>query len=330
MIQMPTRRDQIVDKLREELGPIAYPVMSCDIIGRRDEPSPNGWGPPTSVDSRPAPRYQGILRTDTNELVSVMSDRYTLVPNETLIETTVQELGDFGHEVNVTKAELLNGGRQFFTELTFPNLSFTPDDGLEVGMQLLMGGSYDGTKRIWFQLGSFRFVCSNGMVVGTTLLECNQKHMGQNVMEQILNTIQGNLVPQLEQYQHHMGTNLLPIVNADKFQSFTKLDKLSSQLDAVRKPSILGWSDEVEAEVVEELGKALPLVPKRSRVAIVQACRTQYGLGVEGRLTKPWNFYNLCTYHISRNDHGRLSEFKRAEALSCVHRTVFANIQRAA
>jgi hypothetical protein len=52
-------------------------------------------------------------------------------------------------------------------------------------LQLLVTNSYDGTCSVTFQLGFFRFVCSNGLVVGTSFETIRVRHSGIDIKEKI-------------------------------------------------------------------------------------------------------------------------------------------------
>jgi hypothetical protein len=69
----------------------------------------------------------------------------------------------------------LNGERVMFRINLGQQWEFDPDRK-KVGLQILCRNSVDGSSAMRLQLGWFRFVCSNGMVVGVTLGRVRMVH----------------------------------------------------------------------------------------------------------------------------------------------------------
>jgi hypothetical protein len=66
---------------------------------------------------------------------------------------------------------------------TSPLLKFDSNDGVP---QLLLTNSHDGTSSVILQLGFFRIVCSNGLVVGKYLCEpVRIRHTAPNIEQEI-------------------------------------------------------------------------------------------------------------------------------------------------
>ena len=55
--------------------------------------------------------------------------------------------------------------------------AFTPDDGHSMALTFECFNSVDGTVPLFAAVGWFRFVCSNGLVVGTTSAKVRQRHL---------------------------------------------------------------------------------------------------------------------------------------------------------
>ncbi len=54
--------------------------------------------------------------------------------------------------------------------------AFTPDDGQAMALTFELFNSVDGSVPLMAAVGWFRFVCSNGLVVGTTSAKVRQRH----------------------------------------------------------------------------------------------------------------------------------------------------------
>jgi len=59
----------------------------------------------------------------------------------------------------------------------------------DVKLQLIVTNSFDGSSTFKIQLGFFRFVCSNGMIVGETLESYAHKHTGM-ILEELDESIE--------------------------------------------------------------------------------------------------------------------------------------------
>ena len=54
-------------------------------------------------------------------------------------------------------------------------------------LEILIKNSYDGRSKLNVSLGIYRFVCSNGLVVGETFESITQKHIGKNIEMELEN-----------------------------------------------------------------------------------------------------------------------------------------------
>ena len=74
--------------------------------------------------------------------------------------------------------------------LRFPETySFDPGDGNPMALQLVCLNSVEGSTRFRALMGWFRFVCSNGLVVGVTRLDIRRRHSGEVDLDDIENVV---------------------------------------------------------------------------------------------------------------------------------------------
>ncbi len=111
--------------------------------------------------------------------VGVVSKRSRLVQHRDLIRALGNALAVNG--VGAAEAEgelrLSEFGARMALALVLPDrYGFDPGDGHRLGLRLLVVNSVDGSCGLRFLLGWYRFVCSNGLVVGTTRLKCHYAH----------------------------------------------------------------------------------------------------------------------------------------------------------
>lgn len=116
---------------------------------------------PREIESRRA-----IVREDTGEAIAVVSDRYTLVPHQRILDTVEEAIGplDLGP---VPRGIFVDGkGARMRALYKFPSLAQPVLGDDDICPCLQVRNTYDGTSRIALHIGAFRFVCTNLSVGG--------------------------------------------------------------------------------------------------------------------------------------------------------------------
>ena len=113
-----------------------------------------------------------------------LTDKYKLAKTSEMINT-IEGLGykmERFVALKVRKKER-QGFQKHRVIFTSPNLKATAD-GIP---QLLLTNSHDGTSSVILQLGFFRFVCSNGLVVGNNIIEpVKVRHSGSDFEQRLI------------------------------------------------------------------------------------------------------------------------------------------------
>jgi hypothetical protein len=112
-----------------------------------------------------------------------VSNKYRLVPTKAIAQK-FKDLGfvvDEYKEVRVRDASRI-GYQKHFVRLSHPVMLKSRHNDLK--FQLLITNSHDGSSSFMIQIGIFRFICSNGMVVGTVFESVTLRHSGR-VLEEI-------------------------------------------------------------------------------------------------------------------------------------------------
>jgi len=112
------------------------------------------------------PHRLAVARLDHGKVLSVVSDRYALVPHQRILEIVEEALrpldvGPVSRGVYVDR-----GGARMRAILKFPGLARPVRDRDEICPCLKIQNTYDGTSRIAVHIGAFRFVCTNLAVGG--------------------------------------------------------------------------------------------------------------------------------------------------------------------
>lgn len=111
--------------------------------------------------------------------VGVVSKAYVLVQHADAIRAVTEEIKKAGIDPAAVPARLLISeyGTRMALRATLPSAhAFTPDDGHRMALTFECFNSVDGTVPLFAAVGWFRFVCSNGLVVGNSSATVRQKH----------------------------------------------------------------------------------------------------------------------------------------------------------
>ena len=139
-----------------------------------------------------APRHQ----QDAEVPIGIVSKNYTLVPHQDVLRFAVEALRANGIDPASVSAvaDLTQLGERMELILTLPEAyRHDPGDGHPVGLQVRCINSVDGSTRFMAVIGWLRFVCANGMVVGTATAQMRQVHNTGLVVEEISATLSRGL-----------------------------------------------------------------------------------------------------------------------------------------
>lgn len=119
---------------------------------------------------------KAIIRPDTGAVLNIVSDRYQLVRHLDLFQVLGQAVDHLGIRVKDTKVRVGDGGGS-------AKVTWRLDRQVDIGggdlvdLQIIGRNSYNYTAMVGLQLGGFRFICSNGLVVGKVLAAYKKRHV---------------------------------------------------------------------------------------------------------------------------------------------------------
>jgi len=105
-------------------------------------------------------------------------------------------LAGIGQDPNNVSAdlELTEYGERMSLIVFLPqNYWFDPGDGKPMALRLECRNSVDGSTRFKAFLGWFRFVCSNGLVIGITRFDVRRRHVGDMALSDIGRALAGGI-----------------------------------------------------------------------------------------------------------------------------------------
>jgi hypothetical protein len=122
----------------------------------------------TAVDGAftPVPRRLAVVREDTGEALAVVSDRYTLVPHQRILDLVDAALAELDVGPVPRGVYVDRGGARMRAVFKFPALAQAIAGADHICPCLQVRNTYDGTARIAVHIGAFRFVCTNLAVGG--------------------------------------------------------------------------------------------------------------------------------------------------------------------
>lgn len=122
---------------------------------------------------------KAVVRTDTNQVISVVSDDYKLVRNEEVFPELLGILNDMGIEHQIRRHSIVNNGASAYLEVICPDEQFILGGKDKNCLRFILANSYDTTRSVSIILGAFRFICTNGMILGMAFASYRRKHIGE-------------------------------------------------------------------------------------------------------------------------------------------------------
>ena len=118
--------------------------------------------------------------------IGVVSKEYVLVPHHAVLDIATRALEAVNITPDKVDAELTitEYGERMALRLYLPEkYSFDPGDGHPMALRLECFNSVDGSSRFRVLMGWFRFVCSNGLIIGVTHADVRRRHVGDFRLE---------------------------------------------------------------------------------------------------------------------------------------------------
>ena len=151
----------------------------------------------TQEDAPSNPYMQTVVRIPRTKYeqpipVGVVSNSYTLAQHREVGEKCFSGIRAAGVDTNNLKCQvgLTELGEWMNLRIYFPDeFNYKGSDGETLGLRIECFNSVEGSSRLLLLLGWLRFVCSNGMVIGTTMEELrdiHNRHMDLNRIPEIV------------------------------------------------------------------------------------------------------------------------------------------------
>ena len=131
--------------------------------------------------------WKFIIREDTEEILSVVTDKYKMVSNKDVVGAAEPVLKEIG--AKLTECETFANGARTSWTWKIPDVKVNIagskySNSLKedyVHPTITIKNSYDGSVGLHILAGAFRLVCSNGLIIGNTISNKVNKHSIYNI-----------------------------------------------------------------------------------------------------------------------------------------------------
>lgn len=190
-IMTVTRKDyERAPKLEAALKDLKIPMEKRDICLH---------GTKTKLD-----RFQAVVRTDTHDVLSVVSPGYALFGHEEAMRAPTKHLLDQGWEV--VRAVTERNGAHAHLELVDKRVSLIPEE--QIYPRLTCTNTVDLRGSLKFRMGIYRLVCKNGLMIADPRfkmgLALRQVHMGD--VDSLLKKLTSELTHKVEDVLKYIGS----------------------------------------------------------------------------------------------------------------------------
>jgi len=118
--------------------------------------------------------YKFIVREDTGEILSCMTDEYKLVSNDEVLSQISPVMK--GNKAVFKEANIFGDGARTSWTWYFPNISVEVTKGDTLHPEINVRNSYDGSLELSFTAGAYRLICANGLIIGTIIDMKKNRH----------------------------------------------------------------------------------------------------------------------------------------------------------
>jgi hypothetical protein len=136
--------------------------------------------PDTHIDNK----SKAIVRADTLEWISTVTENYEVVTNAEVINNTVNALEALDFDFNINKSESFLTNKRMRLVLKIPDLAFNEGTS-DVEPTIDIRNSYNYSEGVRILMGAIREVCNNGMLIMKTVKKFYHKHTSGIEVEKI-------------------------------------------------------------------------------------------------------------------------------------------------
>ena len=150
--------ERLAEMRKQERGEVDSPLLQAyDTLGKENYEFPISVEPVHDMNNVPIENYRLIRRVDTDQILTINSERYSVKTHKEVVDIAENALTEF-EELQHAEIEthLIRNGARMIRAYKFNQIKIAVDDGEPIAMQLRLNNSYDRTARIGMILGAYR------------------------------------------------------------------------------------------------------------------------------------------------------------------------------
>lgn len=223
-----------------------------------------------------------IINAETDKVVSVMSKKYQIIQNRTLVQDFEDQLKNDNVKFVRTGAGCNVTGSNFWANYHFPEIKTNVGEyetnfgkvNDDITLTLDLWNSYNGSQGVGFLVGGLRKVCMNGLWRKEVLYRFNEIHMGD---KEFIETLYLQFDSAKQVFLTNMAKSWEELVNTD-----------------------------FNREAAANIAKAMLLGKYYQKIFDHLLKQAE----VEKKLNTMWDFYNIVTWmttHVMENRNRQLA-----------------------
>ena len=136
---------------------------------------------PVSVANQAVPDFRAIVSRVDGRVLGMHRSRYRLITHEEAFDAVnvslaASSIDQEGMEVYLRQS---HHGARAFCEYRFPAECTHLGEDDDVCLRIILVNSYDQSSALRLTVGAFRFICSNGMIIGERYSGFSHRHTGE-------------------------------------------------------------------------------------------------------------------------------------------------------
>ncbi len=150
---------------------------------------------PVSVADQAVPDYRAIVSRVDGRVLGMHRSRYRLITHEEAFAAVDESLESCSINQNGMEVYLQQShhGARAFCEYRFPAECTHLAEDDDVCLRIIVVNSYDQSSALRLVVGAFRFVCSNGMMIGERYSGFSHRHTGELALSRFTESLDEGL-----------------------------------------------------------------------------------------------------------------------------------------
>ena len=166
-----------------------------------------------------APKFKAIVRSDNDDLISIVKDSYKVIENEDLIKKLMYELVNLDSPFKLDPSHSFCHSNRMRLQVTFPDITIKDNDS-SIALSLFLSNSYDMSEGLRLYFGAIRAICSNGMVFGKVFSRFYGRHTKNLEISNIAETLKQSVdhLPVIQSRIHELEDRVMTPELAEKVE----------------------------------------------------------------------------------------------------------------